>query len=705
MEIEEGREFTAVGNVTNSEIKEIRASSLPKKKIYKKNLLRRKTLYDLLSKKYFLPAISSNACTAERLRRLTDLTNKYSAMESSRIPTPKPKKHVNLLILHKVVCALFKKKFDRVVFHNDILANYKYYVKCLFLLDESSYRRAFELKALKKVGLVEPVSARINTANFSTTLMPKKSQEQIGLESAETKIEKIQDYRKILKDSKNPELQRKVKRLITCANRIINEKDIAEILKQKVVETDKQYLEDKYLNEKLKISIKEILSQVIPQTIVEYARLQGVHIFDFNSKEHFAPEIRTHLRKKTIDVTKKFPKDTAKIYFENLHAEPMYQLDKYRGLVSFKLSCNNQWESIFKEMLLKIKPVYHGMLIIHMISFDSKEEPSYVFWNNYFAILTLPNGLEICNNLSLYELYTIEGFQSVNWNRFRSHVLMYTVGRLKINQRLEVLAIEIINIACARFMPLTDLIIEKIPAESLGIFSDAICDYYGNFSANVFLRYAKLFMSFHNNSSVDFRFCDLISIVELFAKYEGNVELRTVQKRHKKASSFEDQLKHRGIATSISMAASSFYPTSNALGGLKTQEDGLMCYVNAILFSYLHSESPGELGFVSRVAHNFLRKADYNSNFLAVVSQLSSAYSSRNEIDIQFALYSILSNALRLILHFTVANQNKVQLYKHKAVFSLPYARFKTETKRLLGEGGPEPDTKRGFLSAIFGRG
>lgn len=657
----------------------IKTSDLPKRIINKKKLVRRRTLYSQLSKKYFLPSFSSNASTLDNLTRLH--MEKYSAIAAFNIAHPKPKTHVELCILHDVLINLFRKVSKRTLFHFDCQGNYRYYVAAIYYLDRSVYERAFKPANDVYRYLSESLMIAQKDRGMDVALPYRETASQIAAMTVNDEYAKKQNYVRVERNKVTKILAKKLRRLWTLA-RMINKKhtwacEVVENIKKASV---KSIVDDKAINKKLMDSVWSIMNEDLPDDILDFAKRRNVRVSEKDPKSFFDKPLNTSTRRQTIGINLQIEESTTRRYFENLRSEPIQRFNNYISMLALRFGCVSDTREVLFQTLEKLPVSMQNIIATHIYAFDADKIASYEFWNTLFSLVALPEGTDSCKDLTVKEVYYMDGYTRIDWFRVCNAIVETSLKKLIGAQRLEQVCEARINISCARYLRLVEGCTLEVNENFYDLYANALPNKLGQFNLYAFLKIAELIALSHLRMHVVLKFSDLDLIVTAVQNSEP-LDGKKLTSNHNRSQKFTETIRGHAFVNSVCESTGPMYPTSTALISIQNNKTYLENYVIAVTFAYLYSNMEGNMGVLSHVAYSFLRRTNGSATYVIVLNQLAACYKAANSTTNPENLFNIFSGIKDMKFEYSARNTGKSMFEKYKTHFSGTYQEFNVPAK------------------------
>lgn len=662
----------------------ISASQLPKRNVINKRQMRLKSLYDILEEKYHLPKFGTSACTRERLLRLQQGTI-YGALLKSSLSPPVPKKKVPIYLLHEIFIRTFRTT-GKVCFHDDCIANYKYYVLGLYLLDADVFRTTFEISPEPKITLAPPVIPRPASGAYPGLGYGRRTEDDLRSESVDIEIVRKQDYVSLKNTEYNKEIHRKVKNLWKYASNLVNSRKWVRMTNEKVDQISaERILDDDNLNNKVLSTVKGLITEHIAPDIVTYAQENGFKISSKDPHSFFSQDVRTTVRVKKIDTSKPFEPAAAKVYFENLVNEDNKKLQEYLLLLSNRYRCLKDWDIVFEKILENLNPSVHGILMPRILTFN-ESQGDIVFWNTFFSVAVLPSSNDILKEISPTDIYDMRNYPAIDWKYFSEKVTTSSAFRIKENLNLLSVCSEMTNIICGRFCKLFNVIPIDLPESFHQLYSDAMCNINGVFGIAPFLAFVNkwigLIKKIENLPSI--RLSNLESIIIEIAQSKGHLDLNKLFKKGEKTKRFETIIDNNDIQSVISQVGAMFYPTTDVMNHIKSSRQNIGNYLFCVISAYIYSGYDNDLAVFARCCYSILRKALWNNDYLIFLFKVSSYFSSPEFASNPSYLFSILKDVEYSSIKFSIKNEKKVFYLQQLDLFKTTYGAMKETNTTLL---------------------
>lgn len=130
-------------DVIGNEVQEpVDANYVAERPLRRRKYIKKRELFNYLSRTKFLPRPSSHASAKKYLMRLLDNTM-YGAIDKPVPECVKPLKKVGLLMLHDLTKILFAQATGFKLYHEDALGNYDYYVRMVSFLSPITFSSVF----------------------------------------------------------------------------------------------------------------------------------------------------------------------------------------------------------------------------------------------------------------------------------------------------------------------------------------------------------------------------------------------------------------------------------------------------------------------------------------------------------------------------------------------------------------------------------
>lgn len=600
---------------------------LPKKNIIDKQVMSKKPLYKLLSKSFFLPKASSNACTRERLRRLFD--PQYSGLEASKVVCPDKRFDTPLAVLHDVVVGLFEKKYGKKLFHYDVYGNYRYYVYILYHAFPDNYKKLFETSNKDRVQYSDRASRVPSSLKFPNLNNSIRESEILSTKSDQDLIAKQNTINIAPKKPKKPvrRIIQKTWLVISKLNRLF--KALKRVENEVSEGKKKKFVEDLEVNTRLIEEISKITSSRIPSSLYDLALRLNVIISTENLKKRFKKRVNTQVDAGTAELKTSFDKNTAQQYFNACLKAHEEKFNTYLDMFCRKYNCAVNWEG-WGHKLIEILPyVMHGVFRFKLLC-CSHEPTNFIFWNKIFSIAILPQGQFVFTKMSLDNIFSLNGMEENDVNQFVRYCRRASTLRMMEDSSVTALCIQRINstsvmffrYVCAKLMPL--------PTPLRKTFSEAVCDFKGNFNLKEVTAFVSACVEHRVGRKLPIQFSDIDNITIALMNNKALESVESMRAFHIKCTAFQNTILSFDLPVFVAQSSASLYPTSTCLNNLKQDKIFMHNYLIAIISSVGLANQEDDVGTLSQFTYNYLRKAEFSASYLTFMLQVASIYQLEN---------------------------------------------------------------------------
>lgn len=637
---------------------------LPKKAVEEKDLMCKRSLYNLLKKTYFLPKYSSNACTRDRLQRLFD--NKYMGFRADKVVSTAKRFDLPISVLHESVCILIEHTQGKKLFHHDTYGNYRYYLHILYHAFPNNYKTLFQASMHKTVHYTIPLSRNISSLKFSRLMTTACESDLLTRKNAE-ELMIMQNTIRLVDDEQPVEIKLKITQawlLVAKLNRIAK---AMKKLRDEVQEMEsKVFVQDEEVNTRLLNEMKSIIHERICRDLHTYGLSKNVIMSDCDIKIHFKQRINTSVDANVGVLNTHFEPSIAERYFDAVLLAPPEQFESYLTLFDQKYKCGREWSEWSRKIIELIPPYIQGMFRFKLLCCSTRAT-NFSFWNKIFSIALLPQGEVVFSKMTMENIHNLPGVLENDLDQFVTYCINASRKRLARDSSITSLCLERINSSAVNFFKCFFTRLNEVPVPLQKPFERAMCDFKANFAVDALTDLVIEFVYLITGSRFPLEYSDVDTITGNVIRNEALSSIESMRPFHIKCTNFKNVILSFDIPAFVAKSAASLYPTSSCLNALKTNKVFLHNYLIAVISSVTQLNQEDDIGTLSQLVYNFLRMGDFSTGYLSFMLQVATVYqlSDIKSHNLAAAIISLIEGGLsvspkRMRSVFLVTHQQEI---------------------------------------------
>lgn len=626
--------------------------NLPQRILRKRKIIRKSTLYKTLSRRYFLPRMTTNACTMKRLIRLTK--NEGRAIRNNSIQTPAPRFVVGVGFLHTVFCAIFKSKHKVPLFHHDALGNYEYYIKAIYATSHLVYDRIFKDDLPKQANFDFKYATVEAPQPVFGLKLKHTSRSQVHYEGlrVENDLGRLLNSRTLEKQGLPKASMEKIKRLWKTVRRMIKTGASRKAILLEIENYRKGVGDDEEVVTRTKEIVSDILMDTAIADIRTYVNTRGCLAPNEDYKLLFKRTPQVESRKPDRGATEPMERGLASKYFSNFTVAEIQRSHNFIKLYALEKkipyhSHDKDVRNVLRELSMNMKNVYTSRMIrFHEYCVGENGDSTIMFASTLAQEAVLKNAQKAFLIKTPQDLFRTEHFQNFNYQNGYERLKKEYLTKMKNTRTLHSFSENHVNFVCSKLLGFPLLAPDDA---KIDIYASAFPDSSLNFQPSRSLVFAKMLAEQRWPANKDLltqiTLADLTSLVDALTT-ENDSGVKMLISKHQKLTSFYNVITAHGLIASIAISTCSFYPKKTVQKVLSLQKEMMKTYLIAVVLADFESSKEYH-GYLCSLVVAYLRRTNYSESYMINMSQFAAFFVQFDLQNRDQILYNICQTAAK----------------------------------------------------------